>query len=119
MMLKILNFVVNEVIWVDLLFSLSFFLKKLWLLSKQDKDILRLVLQQSIDLPENMKADSCIIQKVASVLSTHEQIYDSWEKNEIVLNVDEDVVWYRSINQAQKIDVSFIMTLYWFFPNPP
>ena len=85
----------------------------------KDKDKLRLVSQQSIDLPENMKADSCIIQKVASVLSTHEQIYDSWEKNEIVLNVDEDVVWYRSIKQAQKIDVSFIMTLYWFFPNPP
>ena len=50
----------------------------------KDKDKLRLVSQQSIDLPENMKADSCIIQKVASVLSTHEQIYDSWEKNEIV-----------------------------------
>ena len=43
----------------------------------KDKDKLRLVSQQSIDLPENMKADSCIIQKVASVLSTHEQIYDS------------------------------------------
>ena len=40
----------------------------------KDKDKLRLVSQQSIDLPENMKADSCIIQKVASVLSAHEEI---------------------------------------------
>ena len=37
-------------------------------------DILRLVLQQSIDWPENMKADSCIIKKVASVLAASAKI---------------------------------------------
>ena len=72
----------------------------------KDKDKLRLVSQQSIDLPENMKADSCISACSVSQIVTYErEKLDDFECGR-GLGVFLQMI-YRWINQARK--------LMWFF----